>query len=141
MLSAQVTMKCGTDLTSGLASTKEASLDTASGDAEKNKGRNGNTSISSFSEIPKLNPARQSRLPGSVCRVFPEADFFWNPNCHQHMEPGGLLKSGMQAFGILQRQWRVLGAQASWRLWALPGFHSPQPGPASQQGRPGLGKG
>lgn len=36
-------------------------------------------------------------------------------------------------FGILQRQWHVLGAKVCWRLWGLPGFHSLQIAPASQQ--------
>lgn len=83
----QVIKKCITDLTLGLESTKEAALDTASGDAENNQAQDGNVSISSFSELPKVNRARQSELPGSVCRIVLEALLFWNPNCHQHMEP------------------------------------------------------
>ena len=89
-LGARVIKKCITDLTLGLESTKEAALDTASGDAENNKARDGNVSISSFSELPKVNRARQSELAGSVCRVFLEALLFWNPNCHHHMEPADL---------------------------------------------------
>lgn len=83
-LGSQVIKKCITDLTLGLESTKEAALDTASGDAENNQARDGNVS---FSELPKVNRARQSELPGSVCRIVLEALLFWNPNCHQHMEP------------------------------------------------------
>lgn len=97
--------------------------------------------MASFSGLRRVNRARQSGSPGAVCGVFLEAPLFWNPSCQQHM---GRLTYGEQGrgFGILRRRRRVLGAPGgrAGDAGLCQALHSLQPGPASQQGRPGLRK-
>lgn len=64
------------------------------------------------------------RLPGPARR---------NPTCQQHMAGLTYEERYVRLFGILWRQWPMLGAKECRTLWDLPDFHSLQIAPASQQ--------
>lgn len=97
----------------------------------------------SFSGLRKVNRARQSESPGTVCGVFLEALLFWNPSCQQHMGPADLWRAGAGALvfcGGGGACWGPPGGRAGDDAGLCQALRSLQPGPASQQGRPGLRK-
>lgn len=124
-------------MTLNIESTKKSSLSTASGDAGNDKARDGTISISSFSQTP----LKREGKPCQKIKVIRE--HLWSfPGGHSLLESELSPAHGARltyeecdagSFGILQGQWRVLGAKACWRLQGLPGFHSLQIAPASQQ--------
>lgn len=87
----------------------------------------------------KMSKTRTSHYPEDVRRLPRTAH--QNPTCQQHM--AGLTYEARHArlFGILKRQWCMLGAKACKTLWGLPDFHSLQIAPCLPAGAdPGLEK-